>query len=219
MCMELLNDVIIQCEECDCEECGNNIKYRISGYEYPVGCFNYEDNEIHGGRFIEKPNMGIVYQIEFDEESIASFLPQVEENIYRILNDKRFVYQLTPREFEEVVEEVFKRQGFQTRLTPQTRDGGKDIITTKSILGRPVMFLIECKRYNEMNKIGVDIVRALYGVQTAEWANKAIIVTSSYFTEDAQRFAEQQKTLIDLFDIDDLIELMENSIQNEQGNF
>lgn len=49
MCMELLNDVIIQCEECDCEECGNNIKYRISGYEYPVGCFNYEDNEIHGG--------------------------------------------------------------------------------------------------------------------------------------------------------------------------
>lgn len=23
-------------EECDCEECGNNIKYRISGYEYPV---------------------------------------------------------------------------------------------------------------------------------------------------------------------------------------
>ena len=124
-----------------------------------------------------------------------------------------------PREFEEVVEEVFKRQGFQTRLTPQTRDGGKDIIATKSILGRPVMFLIECKRYNEMNKIGVDIVRALYGVQTAERANKAIIVTSSYFTEDAQRFAEQQKTLIDLFDIDDLIELMENSIQNEQGNF
>ncbi len=46
-----------------------------------------------------------------------------------------------------------------------------------------------------------------------------IIVTSSYFTEDAQRFAEQQKTLIDLFDIDDLIRLMENSIRNEQGKF
>lgn len=132
------------------------------------------------------------------------------------MNDKRFVYQLTPREFEEVVEEVFKRQGFQTHLIPQTRDGGKDIIATKSILGRLVMFSIECKRYNEMNKIGVDIVRALYGVQTAEMANKAIIVMSSYFT---QRFAEQQKTLIDLFDIDDLIRLMENSIQNEQGSF
>ena len=134
------------------------------------------------------------------------------------MSDKKFVYQLTPREFEEVVEEVFRRQGFQTRLTPQTRDGGKDIIATKSILGRPVMFLIECKRYNEMNKIGVDIVRALYGVQTAERANKSIIVTSSYFTGDAQRFAEQQNTLIDLFDIDDLIRLMENSIQNEQNN-
>lgn len=44
-------------------------------------------------------------------------------------------------------------------------------------------------------------------------------MASSYFTEDAQRFVEQQKTMIDLFDIDDLIRLMENSIQDEQGNF
>lgn len=115
------------------------------------------------------------------------------------------------------MEEVFKRQGFETCLTPQTRDGGRDIIATKSILGRPVMFLIECKRYDEKNKIGVDIVRALYGVQTAERANKSIIVTSSYFSEDAQKFANQQNTLIDLFNIDDLIKLMENSVQNEQG--
>lgn len=79
------------------------------------------------------------------------------------------------------------------------------------------MFLIECKRYDEKNKIGVDIVRALYGVQTAERANKSIIVASSYFSEDAQKFANQQNTLIDLFNIDDLIKLMENSVQNEQG--
>ena len=71
--------------------------------------------------------------------------------------------------------------------------------------------------YDEKNKIGVDIVRALYGVQTAERANKSIIVTSSYFSEDAQKFANQQNTLIDLFNIDDLIKLMENSVQNEQG--
>lgn len=251
--MELLNDIIIQCEECqnvmviekdclepevssyerrmgpeiaydvyeecDCEKCGNHISYRISGYEYPAGCFNYESNEIHGGQFLEKPSMGIIYQIEFDDDSIDFFLPQVDEYINMILADKKFVYQLTPREFEEVVEEVFKRHGFQTYLTPQTRDGGKDIIATKSILGRPVMFLIECKRYDEKNKIGVDIVRALYGVQMAEQANKSIIVTSSYFSEDAQKFADERNKLIDLFDIDDLIKLMESSIQNEYGEF
>ncbi len=54
-------------------------------------------------------------------------------------------------------------------------------------------------------------------MQTAERANKSIIVTSSYFSEDAQKFANQQNTLIDLFNIDDLIKLMENSVQNEQG--
>ena len=137
--MDLLNDVVIQCEECgnriviqkeylepecssyergmgaeiaydiyeecDCEVCGNHINYRISGYEYPAGCFNYEDNEIHGGRFLERPCMGIVYRVEFDEDNINSFLPLVDEYINMILNDKKFVYQLTPREFEEVVEE------------------------------------------------------------------------------------------------------------------
>lgn len=88
MCMELLNDVIIRGEECGniivikkeylyaetssyerqmapeivydiYEECGNNIKYRISGYEYPVGCFNYKDDEIHGGQFLENQTWGL----------------------------------------------------------------------------------------------------------------------------------------------------------------
>lgn len=93
--MDLLNDVVIQCEECgnriviqkeylepecssyergmgaeiaydiyeecDCEVCGNHINYRISGYEYPAGCFNYEDNEIHGGRFLDLAGGTTVY--------------------------------------------------------------------------------------------------------------------------------------------------------------
>ena len=54
---------------------------------------------------IERPCMGIVYRVEFDEDNINSFLPLVDEYINMILNDKKFVYQLTPREFEEVVEE------------------------------------------------------------------------------------------------------------------
>ena len=54
---------------------------------------------------IERACMGIVYRVEFDEDNINSFLPLVDEYINMILNDKKFVYQLTPREFEEVVEE------------------------------------------------------------------------------------------------------------------
>mgnify|MGYP007077726381 CR=1 FL=1 len=34
-----------------CEECGNEIQFRISGFEYPVGAYNYDDYEIYGGEF------------------------------------------------------------------------------------------------------------------------------------------------------------------------
>ena len=37
----------------ECDQCGNEISFRISGYEYPIGAFNYEDSEIAGGRFEE----------------------------------------------------------------------------------------------------------------------------------------------------------------------
>lgn len=45
----------------ECPECGNEITFRISGYEYPMSAYNYEDNEIEGGEFEEDPQMGVVY--------------------------------------------------------------------------------------------------------------------------------------------------------------
>ena len=82
------------------------------------------------------------------------------------------------------------------------------------------MFLIECKRYDEKNKIGVDIVRALYGVQTADKVNKACLVTSSYFTRDAVAFAENQNFMIDLIDGDALHDMIVRSAEKyEQENY
>ena len=50
-----------------CDQCDNEISFRISGYEYPIGAFNYEDSEITGGRFEEEPHMGVIYsQDDFD---------------------------------------------------------------------------------------------------------------------------------------------------------
>lgn len=42
----------------------------------------------------------------------------------------------------------------------------------------------------------------------ATQANQSVVVTSSKFTRDARKFAEEQKTLMTLWDIDDLLELI-----------
>ena len=41
------------------------------------------------------------------------------------------IYDISPREFEEVIERVLQDQGFETTLTQQTRDDGRGIIATK----------------------------------------------------------------------------------------
>jgi hypothetical protein len=192
--------------------CRNRISFRISGFEYPIGAFDFESSEIFGGEFEEKPHMGVIYYAEDFDVSVAELeYARIHTLIMQISEDKELLYSVTPREFEQIVESVFNDAGFETVLTPATRDGGKDIIATKYVMGKPVVFYIECKRYGRGQKVGVAVVQRLYGVQTDDKINKAVLVTTSRFTSGARRFAEKQKTLIDLFDIDDFHALLQIS--------
>jgi restriction endonuclease Mrr len=93
------------------------------------------------------------------------------------------------RSFERLVAAIFKNQGFDVELTPATREGGFDIIAAqKNQLGNH-LYLIECKRYSMSNKVGVDIVRGLYGNKMAKRATMGIIATTSFLTKDAVAFA------------------------------
>jgi hypothetical protein len=97
--------------------------------------------------------------------------------------------QLNPRQFEEFVAELWQRFGYDVELTKRTRDGGYDIVA----VGRSVAstrFLIECKRYDPNNKVGVSTVRQLYGVKTDQRATKGILATTSYLTADAEEFID-----------------------------
>ena len=116
----------------ECDQCDNEISFRISGYEYPIGAFNYEDSEITGGRFEEEPHMGVIYsQDDFDLDDAYPAFTRVEQIIMDIAQNRELIYDISPREFEAVIERVLQDEGFETKLTQQTRDGGRDIIATK----------------------------------------------------------------------------------------
>ena len=122
--------------------------------------------------------------------------------------DPGALYRVHPREFEQLVAHIFQRHGFTVELTKQTRDGGRDIIALKTdSLGIPIRLLVECKRHARTNKVGVQVVRALYGVHVHDGANKSIIVTTSSYTKAARDFVNQReatKQQIGLFDFEDL---------------
>ena len=196
----------------ECDQCGNEISFTISGFEYPVGAFNFEDCGITGGCFEKKPQMGVIYsQDDFDPDDAYPAFTRVEQIIMDIAQNRELIYDISPREFEAVIERVLQDEGFETKLTQQTRDGGRDIIATKYEMGKPVVFYIECKRYGRQNAVGVTIVRSLYGVQSADQINKSILVTTGHVTRDAQRFVDNQNTMMSIIDVDEIHELIQRS--------
>ena len=143
----------------ECPSCNNSLQFTISGSEYPIGAFNYEDYNILGGIFIQPPSLGIIYEYEFNDHTIEFILPTIADKIYQIKSNPEYIYELSSREFEEVVAEIFSANGYEVTLTQQTRDGGRDIIAKQMIMGSPFVMIIECKRYNAQHTVSVNVIR------------------------------------------------------------
>jgi restriction endonuclease Mrr len=95
------------------------------------------------------------------------------------------LHELDPRRFEDLVAEIWHRRGYTVKLTPETRDGGKDIYAVHHSTYGDIQYVIGCKRYALDRPVGVEIVRALYGVTEAETATMGFVATTSYFSKDA----------------------------------
>jgi restriction system protein len=92
---------------------------------------------------------------------------------------------LTWREFEELVGEMYRRQGCTVLETGGGgADGGVDVILKKG--GDNI--IVQCKQW-KATKVGVKVVRELYGVMTAERATQGTVLTSGEFTREAKDFA------------------------------
>ena len=90
------------------------------------------------------------------------------------------------REFEVLVGEAYRLQGYRvTETGGGGADGGIDLALTKG----SEKFLVQCKQWKAY-KVGVDVVRELYGVMAAKGATGGFVVTSGRFTDDAKAFAD-----------------------------
>lgn len=50
-----------------------------------------------------------------------------DELIRWLARRPELLYQLRPRQLEELMAELYEREGFEVELTPETRDGGVDL--------------------------------------------------------------------------------------------
>ena len=125
-----------------------------------------------------------------------------DELIRRLASRPELMRELDPRKFEELVAELLRDKGYEVKLTPRSKDGGRDILAIQRDDIGSALTLVECKRYAQNNKVGVDIVRGLYGVVSAEQATRGLLATTSYFTSGAKAFRDQVPYRLGLADFD-----------------
>jgi len=109
---------------------------------------------------------------------------------------------LSWKQFEELLAEAFRRQGYAVQ---ENLYGGADGGIDLTIRRDGNVYLVQCKQWRSF-KVGVKVVREMLGLVTAHSAQGGIVVTSGVFTREAETFASRSSVyLIDGRRLDEMI--------------
>lgn len=97
---------------------------------------------------------------------------------------------MDPYDFEDLVAEVYRMYGWNVSVTSSSQDRGVDVIATQHY---PIKLkvLIQVKRYNEGNSVGSPEITQYAALKEQEDGDLVAVVTSSQFTKQAVKIAEQ----------------------------
>jgi restriction system protein len=117
------------------------------------------------------------------------------------------------QQLERLIGEAFRLQGYRVMETGGGgADGGVDLVLNKN----GEKHLVQCKQWRAF-KVGVDVVRELYGVMAAKGAAGGFVVTSGRFTDEAKSFAEGRNVrLVDGSKLHGMIRQAQGSARPEQ---
>jgi restriction system protein len=133
---------------------------------------------------------------------VAAIRQWREHRLFDAQRDLTSIRALPWRRFETLVAEAYRRQGYAVHgNSGDGPDGGVDLMLKKN--GNLV--LVRCKQWKAF-RVGVRVVREMYGIMTAKHAHGAIVITSGLFTQEARAFAEGKP--IDLIEGRQLAELV-----------
>lgn len=144
------------------------------------------------------------------DEQIASGIARIhadvaDELLQRILDQE-------PVFFEQAVLDLLMAMGYggaegKATRTQLSSDGGIDGIIDQDALGLSRVY-IQAKRYAATNAVGRPAIQEFVGALAGNAANQGVFITTSRFSAEAQRYAEQVPTRVVLVDGERLARLM-----------
>ena len=143
-------------------------------------------------------NIHSIQDITRERQQILNNRKTWDRIIENLSHNPHDLHRLKPRQFEELICELFNREGMEATLTQQTHDGGKDIIVHSKDHFGSHLYLVECKKFSPTRAISVDIIRSLYGVVEENKASGGLIITTSYFSREALKLHQKLQYRLDL---------------------
>lgn len=92
---------------------------------------------------------------------------------------------MPPEKFETLVAVLFKAYGHRVEVVGGSSDHGVDVAV---MTGQGEKWVVQCKRYS--GSVGEPVVRDLYGTLLHEEAQRAYLMTTGSFTQQALEWAE-----------------------------
>ena len=87
--------------------------------------------------------------------------------------------------FEQLTGEILASHGFDIQFTGRIKNRSADLIAIEKMEnGDETKYLVECKRYSDSNKVGIDILNAVVGASFRAKTSHAMLVTTSSFTSN-----------------------------------
>ncbi|MFS3915623.1 restriction endonuclease [Bacillus australimaris] len=123
---------------------------------------------------------------------------------------------LSPREFEYLIAKLYKCLGYNVYVTPQSNDGGKDVIAINEKISRRETLFIECKRHNK--NVSIDKARALVGSIVDKKATKGVLISARGFTKGTIQFAKENPN-VELIGGQELLEFLDEHLGKNWFDF
>ncbi len=153
----------------------------------------------------------VLLPAETPDELLRSTVRQIETALRKELLDR--ILAAPPAFFEVLIVALLLGMGYggsredAGKILGRSGDGGIDGVIDQDALGLDRVYL-PAKRYGMDKPVSAPEIRAFSGSLGAAKANKGVFVTTSYFTQPAQDFAELHPSKIVLIDGERLAALM-----------
>lgn len=151
-----------------------------------------------------------IQKIEDKYNEAIKTLNEKEKNRKTLSQKVDELLELSPREFEQYIGELFLHLGYSVEITQYSNDKGIDIIMTKD----NTTYGVQCKRYK--GTVGSPEIQKFIGALNHLQADKGYFVTTGMFSFEAEKMAAQHP--IQLINRIDLAKLIIEAIEDGKQN-